>query len=232
MKRKKRYKKRFNLRSRARLIAAWVIILLTLVAGNVAKYCYENPEGHCENQIRFWLPVFVLAALCLMGWRGYFHFLQKGLMLPTDTLSPFAKSPAKYHKKIIRLRGRVRKVLKDTTKEKLIRQTRDLYRTAIGNEDRTDRYIHQRVIIESPALKKGETIIIYHNVKYGKKAFKPGVWIEVSGEYIHPEPSEGQRARAYGLIHYTHEPKGNVKILKKYPDREMAVSLSILDEGE
>lgn len=142
-------------------------------------------------------------------------------MAPLSKYSDFALSPEEYDGSIIKIRGQITRVLENSTKEYLVRKSVDIYRTITGDGDRSGRYIHQRFLIVSPALFQGESIIVYHNVKFGKIKITPGRWLEIKGEYIHPELNS-KKNRKYGLIHYTHEPKGFIKVLKKAPRRELA----------
>ena len=141
-------------------------------------------------------------------------------MAPLSQYSDFALSPEKYDGSIIKIHAQIVHVLENTTKEFLIRKAVDLYRTITKDDNRKGRYIHQRFIIKSPALLEEETIIVYHNTKFGEINLNPNDWLEIKGQYIHRE-SDSRKNRKYGLIHYTHEPKGYIKVLKGIPRQEI-----------
>ncbi|OVE80266.1 hypothetical protein BVY02_00795 [bacterium J17] len=149
----------------------------------------------------------------------------------TVNLNTFKYIPEEFDRSIIKLTGKVQKVLKDTMGEKIKRKTTDVVRNMTGNEDKVGRYMHQRFVISSPQLKPGETTIVYHNLKSeGRLKLKVGKWVEIQGEYIHDPGANARKkskskntnnsvrnSRTYGLIHYTHSPKGYAKVLSKKP---------------
>ena len=150
--------------------------------------------------------------------------------------SEFSAEPENYNKSIIKLYGKVDRVIPDKTGEKVKRFLIDRYRSATNNTDPVGRYIHQRFLIKSPVLKKGESLLVLHNIKFGKEKLKRGAWLELQGEYLHKTSVVRLKNSTYstwfGRLHYTHKPKGFLRVLKKPPSPEKAGGLVIVRRGK
>ncbi len=208
------------------MISIWAFLILLAIFGKISHYCAEHQAGYCQDLVNRHLPKGFLFILTLLAYQSFKRRQHKTVMAPSKEYSDFAKSPEKYDNHIIRIRAKIVKTLKDSAKEVIVRKSIDTYRTIVGDDDRTGRYLHQRFIINSPALLENETIIVYHNVKFGKEKLKKGKWFEIEGVYIHKE-SNSKRKRKYGLIHYTHEPLGSITRLKRKPREEVASSIKV-----
>jgi len=155
---------------------------------------------------------------------------------PGDNHEPrhaFVRNPEDYHKEVICLYGRVDRVFKNPLGETVKRFLIDKFRTLIKSNNRVGRHSHQRFVLDSPGLEEKENVLVFHNLKFGKKKLKPGVWVEVQGEYIHRtsrvRAAFGFRSTKYGRIHYTHEPRGHLRVLKSKPSSKEVSSILIVD---
>lgn len=166
--------------------------------------------------------------LCLAATPFLLFSLVRFLRERRESGAPgFRNRPWEYDRQIVELVGRVEVILADRVFEKAKRHLTDAVRTATGNEDWRGRYVHQRLLVSSPALKRGELILVLHNVKYGKLSLSEGAWVRVRGEYLHTPAPKGRGASArktfYGQIHFTHEPKGGMEVLSRRPQGNLEV---------
>ena len=97
----------------------------------------------------------------------------------------FRNNPAQYHRHYVACYGRIERILKDRLAYKIRRRIRNLVCSLLNSSSQYGRCEHQRFIILSPQIKKNETMLITHNVKFGKVSIKEGDWVKVCGEYIH-----------------------------------------------
>lgn len=146
---------------------------------------------------------------------------------------PFRDSPSSYHKKYIVCYGQISRILKDRFSYNLRRLIKNFICTVFRVSSYRGRYEHQRMIVVSPQLRRQETLLITHNIKFGKIPIKCGDWIEVSGEYIHRPGYRrgfwGVSRTYYGLVHNTHEPLGYIKILEKQPADETIGDIVVVE---
>lgn len=135
------------------------------------------------------------------------------------TLTDFKNAPWRYEKSIITVTGRVEYVFTQSVSRQMKLFFTDLYRTLTASEDHSRRHPHERFLISSPSLKKGENILVVHNTRFGSHALKSGMWATVTGEYLHRRsPRRNSRNLTfYGLLHYTHTPKGEIIVLDRAP---------------
>ena len=125
--------------------------------------------------------------------------------LPTD----FKDEPFNSDGKYITLQGRVVKIFSDTLAEFVKRKFIDKFRKISGNDDRRGRYIHQRFLITSPALRFRQYILVENQVTFGKVKLRKGCVVELRGQYLHSK--DKKKNHFYGKIHSTHPPKGYIK---------------------
>lgn len=215
----------WQLRRRKKLITAWVCLLV--FAGFVAGRSYCTTAGgaaRCgivqEWLLYLWKPVLLVAAAILLRliWKRWDA-------RPEEVDVPIWEDPWNYADTIVAMQGRVEFILKDTVGEHLKRKVTDLYRNVTSNNDRRNRYIHQRFLISSPALRSDERLMVHHNTRFGKLRLRPGMWVEVQGEYLH-EP--GPRRHFYGILHHTHEPLGHLRVLSAKPSRSKEFAVRFL----
>lgn len=149
--------------------------------------------------------------------------------------SEFSAKPESFNKSIIKFYGKVDRVIPDKTGEKFKRFLIDRFRTATNNPDPVGRYIHQRFLVKSPVLKKDESLLVLHNIKFGKERLKRGAWLELQGEYLHKtsiiRTKNSRYSTWFGRLHYTHKPKGFLRVLKTSPSPEKAGEMVIVKRG-
>jgi len=142
----------------------------------------------------------------------------------SEPSSDFLENPEQYHRRVIKISGQVEKILKNPAKEILKRKAIDLFRDITKNSDPRGRYVHQRFVLSSDALARGENILVLHNVEFGRKAISNNTWLEVQGVYLHStsvvKTLFGHKPTKYGRIHYTHKPKGYIKVLGRKPAKQ------------
>jgi hypothetical protein len=164
--------------------------------------------------------ILIALAIIMAGYLSYklfFYYRHR-----KDNLVPgFRNQPWKFTDKTINFYGKVEYILKDHFSEKLKRKITDKYRTITNNDDKAFRYIHQRFLVSSPQLRPGERLMVHHNVEFGKVNVKKGKWVHLQGKYAHSVSSKrtlfGRKKTYYGRLHYTHEPKGYIKVLPSKP---------------
>ncbi len=125
--------------------------------------------------------------------------------------SGFASEPWKFDGKVISVTGSVQYVFKNSFFERFKRRATDKIRDWTGNDDSKGRYVHQRFLLKSPALKRGYCVLVEHNIDHGKVPIGKGKVVEVRGEYLHTV-RDGSK-HFYGRIHFTHKPKGHLRVV-------------------
>lgn len=206
------------LRSRRRLITVWAIPLILLCAFYGVDFCERHQAGYCEDL--FW--DFVIWS-GLLGSCGLLWFwLRYKKEARSHSLFGFKNFPEQFDKEYLRLVGKVDRVLNNSLGGNLKRMATDAFRTMTQNYDRSGRFIHQRFLVTSPQLRKGQKMLILHNTKYGKISLRKGRWLEITGQYLHipgvvRSPFGLRKHSFYGRIHHTHQPTGEIKVLKGKP---------------
>lgn len=193
-------------RRRSKLLTIWSILGLIVLAASGNQYCQSHDAIFCSiisleptNLIRLVLLMFAIV-LFLQALPGLIYKAEQG---------SFKDFPAEFDRQIVEIEGKIEHIFEDHLGEKLKRKVTDKYRNITGNQDTEGRFIHQRFLISSTDLKRGEKLLIEHNINFGKVRLKVGSKVLVKGVYIHPE-KPGKNF--YGRIHYTHEPKGFLQL--------------------
>lgn len=205
-----------QLRRRKRVLLVWSF-LLVLVLGRAAYVACSSRYGEVRC-IGFLTARNALLLLAVLAIPPLLYSVLAFLRERKASRAPgFRNHPWDYDKQVVELAARVEVILADRMFEKTKRHLTDVYRTATGNDDFRGRYVHQRILVSSPALKRGELVLVLHNVNYGKLSLSEGRWLRIRGEYLHtPAPKRGRKT-FYGQIHFTHEPKGRIEILEGKP---------------
>lgn len=212
-----------QLRGKWKVIAIWLPLLSVALLWRLVRHCDQRKDGLCEaaldytlafvtfidNNLLLVIPILLSLPVC------YFAYLK--LTEEDKTVPGFKNFPEQFDKRIIRLVGKVEYVLSDKLTEKLKRRGTDIYRTMTNNEDKANRYVHQRFLISSPLLQRGERLMVHHNTSFGKLRLRKGLWVDVQGEYIHKPSKRRKGTTHYGLMHHTHKPKGSARVLKGKP---------------
>lgn len=211
---------RRQLRGRWKVLAIWLPLLGFAMLWRLAKHCDKRTDGLCERTLDstiFFvtylsdnaLTFAILFSLIPISYWAY-SFLTK-----EDKSTPgFKNFPEDYDKRSIRLIAKVEYILNDSLGETIKRKSSGL----LGGKNSD---VRQRFLVSSPMLRKGEKLLIYHNVAYGKLKLKPGKWLDIKGEYVHQTSTKKslwrKKPTLYGLVHLTYEPKGFVKVVKQKP---------------
>ncbi|MCB0359066.1 MAG: hypothetical protein KDD44_05510 [Bdellovibrionales bacterium] len=216
---------RTALRSRSKLITIWTLLLVLAVGFRLFQWCEGKTGGRCIEQLGYfsrWIPALLVASIVIVVVR---ILLARVSRRPLAGEAPFVREPARHDRATIRIRGQVQRILKDTAGEVLKRKMVDLTRTLLKNEDPVGRYIHQRFLISSPALPEKETVLVFHNIAYGRLPLKRGVWLEIQGQYIHQTAKRrtwfGVQETRFGRLHFCHEPLGYIRRLPE-PVQELS----------
>lgn len=208
-----------------KFIAIWMGLIALVLTQKFRDLCSGSQENLCKDTSAAISSIGVF----LGNYASYLLAAAVGLLLiklvlhianrEDKTIPGFKNYPWKYDKEVIKLTGRVEKVLHNRWQEKLKRKFTDIYRTITNNNDQTYRNLHQRFLISSPQLRKGELMLIEHNLKFGKISLSKGTWLSIQGEYIHRRSKRhgrfGNSFTFYGRIHSTYEPKGYIRPLGK-----------------
>lgn len=191
-------------RQRGKLLAVWGLILLLALWGTTKRAC-EAGSAWCEVLSHrgpyLFAATLVLCALILY-WRRQRRLYYSGEPTLRD-------QPWEFDQQEVVLTGKIEKLFEDHIIEHAKRKFRDWYRRRIGNSDGKGRYIHQRFLMSADQLKRGHVILVEHNVKFGKVELREGARVEVQGEYLHTTVKDN----FYGRVHFTHKPKGYIKLL-------------------
>lgn len=217
---RRRQSLRGALRSRFKLVIVWLFLLGLACVHWIDKFCRNQPGGNCNNLVDTTLGLLpILAAVAVVILSCFIAY--RVAVREDHKESGFKNEPWHADKKIIRFYGRVEYVMRDRFSEKMKRKVTDIYRTATNNDDPANRYIHQRFLISSPQLRRGERLLVLHNTSYGSISIRRGRWIEAQGEYVHQRAPKrtmfGKKMSFYGRVHFTHEPKGGLRVLRKKP---------------
>lgn len=214
-----------KLRGRRKLILIWSLLLLLALGGLFQRYCDDAGEAYCEARLALGLTyLYWFVGLAVLAGGGI--IARKWLLQDVSDAGDFKCSPQKFHGKVISLCGKVERVLENSLAESLKRKVTDVVRTIINDDNRAGRYVHQRFLISSPALRHGCYLLVLHNIEFGKIAVRKGKWVEVKGEYLHQPLMQrtlwGRKRTFYGRLHFTHEPKGFAKVLSKKPRERLS----------
>lgn len=132
-----------------------------------------------------------------------------------NQLKDFPNAPWLYDRSNVEITGTVELVFSTATSKRLETFFIDTLRSLTLSRDNSGRTNHQKFLLSSPGLRKGERLLIVHNEQFGAVPIKKGAWISVRGEYVHRRSPRkalfGTKLTFYGLVHFTHEPKGFVK---------------------
>ena len=133
----------------------------------------------------------------------------------------FRDNPAQFHNSYVACYGKIERIFKDSFSYRLKRNLKNVVCEILRLSTTRGRYEHQRFIITSPQFRSHETILITHNVKFGKVSLHTGDWVKLCGQYIHRQGYRkgfwGVGRTFYGLIHGTHEPFGFLRVLDQEP---------------
>ena len=210
----------FTLRNRRKLITIWVLLASLALWSWVSRQYSDTAqlEQQVEEIIRY-LVYFFIAAAILFAARLFYTRRQN---IKTSSLGGFKYKPWNYDRDIISLVGQVEHVFPNTVDHRIKTKVTDVVRSITKDHDPSGRYIHQRFLISSPLLKKGNNLMVTHNTQYGKLPIKKGKWLDISGVYLHSRAKTRtafgkSKLTFYGKLHYTHKPKGKIQILPEKP---------------
>ena len=148
----------------------------------------------------------------------------------------FRDDPSQFDRRIIRLEGRVEKVFRLKKRDAIRRMVLDWIAQLFGRQVRPSREIHQRFLVSSPQLKKGEWIMVLHNVHGKRLPLKRGMWIQVQGEYLHVTVKKRgwivKRSNSYGRIHHTQPPNGLIAPIKADPKGIAQRAVEVIEPQE
>lgn len=196
-----------------RFLFIWTLIILLGFVGYLARLCQQNNYFFCDvEQFGPREAVLILGVVFILIFTPkLIGSLFSGLFYRRRPGS-FTDDPHLYHKKVVALQGYVVHILENNAAEVVKRKVTDTYRNIVGDSDERGRFIHQRFLMNSPQLRKGQILLVEHNINYGKLPLKKGQLVRVQGEYIHTENNKNDRY--YGRIHFTHAPIGGIAIIK------------------
>lgn len=207
-----------QLRGRKKVLTIWAVLLAFAVVRSAVKVCREKYPGQCAAWLSGPAPYLLLGAVAILALPIVLRRIR------ANRVAGFRNQPWLYDRKILTLTARVEVVLQDKIVEKAKRHLTDAFRTATGNDDWRNRYVHQRILVSSPLLRPGCLILVLHNVKYGALPLRAGCWVRLQGEYLHPSkesaspPGRRRKRTFYGQIHFTHEPRGYLVMLDGKPE--------------
>ena len=222
---------------KSRLVLIWALICLICGFGWIKQRVFPDSSfSDLSSDLNIFaesiLPIGLIAlvlfaiGLCVFWivsfWRERSREIKQA-GYPDSQLGAFALRPWEKNRQVVRVYGQVFKVFSNKKRERLKRKAVDVYRTILRNDDPKGRYLHQRFLLSSSYLKDGELLFVVHALSAGKKDLKPGAWVDVQGEYIHrtvaSRDAEGkQKESFYGVLHFTHLPKGHLRVYSERGD--------------
>jgi len=192
-------------RKQKKYLVVWGLLVAAIFLGGLLRWCDRSDSFFCSEQGLLTLPLLSIAILIFLLIRR-----AKPLVLLPEQAA-FRERPWEFDSKTVTIQGRIEHIFSNSMAEKIKRRIRDTYRNFTDNDDPSYRYIHQRFLLSSAMLKRGECLLVEHSINYGKVRLRQGSRIEVRGEYLHTV-RKGSR-HFYGRIHFTHEPNGHIKAL-------------------
>ena len=212
---------RQQLRSRTKLITIWLILGLLVIGYKVREYCTTLRRGYCEDIFDSAVTYGTVVVPTVVA-LAFVFFVVRAVRRHSEAKLPgFINEPWKYDRRIIKLSCRIERILEDSFSERMKRRMTDLWRTAIGSKNHSGRHIHQRFLVSSPAIRRGEQILVEHNIGSGKHSLRRRHWVDLQGEYAHVPGTQkslwGRKQTFYGRIHHTYEPMGHIRMLPTKP---------------
>lgn len=209
----------FRRRSRRTTHVVWMVVFLTIAGGVFfQRYTQENPEHFQELVYRAGVGLVCLFGVLLVA---LFFYIKRERRL--NSTPGFITQPWEYNNCSILLRAQLYRELPVDTKEQAHRSRVNWFRKLTGHKDQTHRSMHQRFLVTFPGLRKGDKIMVLHNMDFGEIKASPRCWLEIRGVYIHNPPilnrnSFWRRPNFYGQVHYTHSSRGHIKVLPIAPN--------------
>ncbi|MDZ4785892.1 MAG: hypothetical protein SGJ02_07430 [bacterium] len=192
------------------MLISWGILLFIGVIVWIGRHCKKDPLSPIcslrEIDLQVALKILVVFALVIFLAKLIASFIKKSAPMT------LRDSPGLFHRKEVILDGVVEHIFENTVFEVAKRKATDTFRNFSGNEDSKGRYIHLRFLLSSKNLRRGERILVEHNLDYGEIPLRVGSKVRVRGEYLHPD-SNIERRNFYGKIHFTHAPRGFIEII-------------------
>lgn len=176
----------------------------------------------------FFICLILFFSLLISTWLRLRHVKLK------DCDSCFRDNPGSFHEHYIACYGKVERVLKDRFSYLVKRYIKNAVFSILKISSSKGRFEHQRLIITSPQLRRNETLLVTHNVKFGRIATKRGDWVKICGEYIHRQGFckgfWGSSRTFYGLVHNTHEPFGFIRVLQQEPILDDVGEVQVIED--
>lgn len=200
-----------------KFILVWVL-LISLAVWSWARRNQARLLTLYEENRSFILGTLIFSALGSIIGFSFWVFYQRKKNKKIASDKSFFSQPWLYDKKIVTISGKVERELRTGDFEKIKIALRRIVRKLTLNKDPIGNFIHQRFLITAPEFPKGEQLLIIHNIEYGKLNLKRGISIEICGEYLHHRSRKRgklgmTRFSTYGKLHFTHPPKGWIKVL-------------------
>jgi hypothetical protein len=203
---------------------AWPLVITIGIFAWVKSNNYMLSIEELNQAAEISIPIIALFFILLAFW-----FIIKTISLRQKNskivrTNTFRDKPWEYDRMIVTVTGKIDYIFKNDFSYVMQRKITNAYRNLTKDGSHIARHIHQRFLLSSPQLQQGERIMIIHNTNFGEIDIKTGSWVSVKGEYIGDKENFkafGQRYRhCYGKIHYTHSPKGYIKVLATAPKLE------------
>jgi len=210
-------RRRYPLRARIKLILALFFLLFVALTKRIVDFCQQE---QCRFEPGVLTLPFVLLMVALVSFYLFRVFLSRRSLgsgysyVSRRDASRFNLAPDEFDGSRIAVFGKVNRVLKESMTTKLKKKLVDVGRTTVGNDDPRGRYPVQRVLIESPALRPGEYLLVHHGAKNGRVKLQVGKWVHACGVYSHR--NAGGR-NFYGSIYKTNPPRGWLRALDNPP---------------
>ncbi len=228
---------RRQLRGRWKFVGVWTLLLLLAGVQWFRSWCGPN-LAECEARVEelvFALKIIlIIFATAFVLWIPFFvsnvKKQREELKLPG-----FKNRPWEFDHQTIEFIAHIEHVLKIRTSYRIKLWATDKWRTFLGNEDKSGRYVHQSILVSSPLLRSGERLKVNHNIRYGKVAVARGDWVKIRGEYVHHRARLRskffKRMTYYGFVHFTHEPRGFIEVLDGKPEIGAGDEVEVVEGG-
>ena len=216
MYRKRRYRKpRFRW---TKFAVIWFLLLSFALGSHFYRYC-QNQGIDCSELMLDSLTIVALllvAIIVILCIYGVMHILHQRKL---NRMPGFANQPWLSNNQAVEISGSVISVFPEQLKDRTHLTITNIWRKIVGSSDPTGRYRHQRFLLCSPELRRGETLLIVSNLEEQVPLVHKGDQVKIRGIYLH-SPSKtrgfwGWKRTFYGRIHFTHPPKGYIEIVNQ-----------------
>lgn len=150
----------------------------------------------------------LFALVTVLGCAFFFSWRQRGRR-PAGANTDFFHRPDLFDRRVVELEGTIVRVLSNSFAEIVRRKFRNWVYSRLKIRSSRGRFVHQRFLLSLPEGRRGDTILVEHNIRFGRLRLRRHSTVRVRGEYIHRSATRFR----FGKIHKTHAPIGAIRIV-------------------